>query len=156
MGIVLFIGFFGGGVGGARIRGRTQKLNYFPFPPPLPFPRKRESPDDWGRASNARTAPLMGKGAGGRYLSHRRIARVFCLRTIPSAYGTTTLAVGVSVPITSSPWRCALVFQTRYSPCLSPRYSRYAALAVSVGVKGKHQNEIPVIIATLQSPSACC
>ena len=65
---------------------------------------------------------------GGRYLSHRRIARVFCLRTIPSAYGTTTLAVGVSVPITSSPWRCALVFQTKHSPCLSPRYSRYAAL----------------------------
>ena len=57
---------------------------------------------------------------GGRYLSHRRIARVFCLRTIPSAYGTTTGAGGVSVPITSSPSRCALPSPEPDSPRLSP------------------------------------
>ena len=35
---------------------------------------------------------------GGRYLSHRRIARVFCLRPIPSAYCTTTWSGCVSSP----------------------------------------------------------
>ena len=30
-----------------------------PLPPPSPFPRKRESPVNWGGAGNARTAPLI-------------------------------------------------------------------------------------------------
>ena len=30
-----------------------------PLPPPFPFPRKRESPVNWGGAGNARTAPLI-------------------------------------------------------------------------------------------------
>ena len=32
---------------------------YSRFPPPFPFPRKRESPVNWGGAGNARTAPLI-------------------------------------------------------------------------------------------------
>ena len=34
-------------------------LPYSRFPPPFPFPRKRESPVNWGGAGNARTAPII-------------------------------------------------------------------------------------------------
>ena len=60
MGVVFFVVFFA-------------SFPYSRTSPPLPFPRRRESPCGWGRASNARTAPIYCWGGAGVARWYREI-----------------------------------------------------------------------------------